>query len=101
MSATSNGPTALPALPPSWKNDCAKPLRPAADTIARRDDSGWKIEEPMPIIATAKRIATKPGARESITTPVKVSAIPTGSDHGLGLRSVTEPTTGCNNEAVI
>ena len=56
MKAASSGPIAEPALPPTWKNDWAKPCRPPEARRATRDDSGWKIDEPMPTHATATRI---------------------------------------------
>src|SRR5687768_3676222 len=53
MKAASSGPSAEPALPPTWKNDCANPCRPPEAMRATRDDSGWKIEDPIPTQATA------------------------------------------------
>ena len=53
MKAASSGPIADPALPPTWKSDCAKPCRPPDAIRATRDDSGWKIDEPMPTHAAA------------------------------------------------
>ena len=53
MKAASSGPIADPALPPTWKSDCAKPCRPPEAIRATRDDSGWKIDEPMPTQPTA------------------------------------------------
>src|SRR3984893_14470827 len=53
IQAASNGPIALPALPPTWKMDCARPWRPPEARRAIREDSGWKIDEPAPINAAA------------------------------------------------
>ena len=38
--AASSGPMALPALPPTWKIDCARPWRPPEARRAMREDSG-------------------------------------------------------------
>ena len=54
MKAASSGPMALPALPPTWNSDCARPWRPPEASRATREDSGWKIAEPMPIRLAAK-----------------------------------------------
>ena len=51
--AASSGPIALPVLPPTWNTDCASPCRPPDAMRAMRDDSGWKIAEPMPTNAAA------------------------------------------------
>ena len=51
MKAASKGPTAWPTLPPSWNTDWARPCRPPDARRATREDSGWKIEEPIPISA--------------------------------------------------
>ena len=55
INAASSGPNALPAFPPTWKMDCARPYRPPEAIRATRDDSGWKTEEPVPTIAAAVR----------------------------------------------
>ena len=47
--AAASGPNALPVLPPTWKNDCANPYRPPEAARATREDSGWKIDDPVPI----------------------------------------------------
>src|ERR1700741_711838 len=54
--AASRGPKDWPALPPTWKSDWAKPYRPPEASRARREASGWKIEEPNPTQAEAPRI---------------------------------------------
>jgi hypothetical protein len=51
--AATNGPSALPVLPPTWNSDCASPCRPPDAMRATRDDSGWKIDEPVPTSAAA------------------------------------------------
>ena len=79
-SAASSGPKALPALPPTWKIDCASPLRPPDASWATRDDSGWKIDDPQPMSATARRIGAKPGARASAKSPASVKHIPAASE---------------------
>ena len=38
--AASSGPKAAPALPPTWKIDCARPCRPPEAMRATRDASG-------------------------------------------------------------
>ena len=38
--AATNGPIALPVLPPTWNTDCARPWRPPDANRATRDDSG-------------------------------------------------------------
>ncbi|MNT64318.1 hypothetical protein D3C72_2022090 [compost metagenome] len=53
ISAASSGPMALPPLPPTWKIDCASPCWPPEAMRATRDDSGWKIDEPVPTSAAA------------------------------------------------
>src|SRR5277367_7124091 len=40
IQAASSGPIALPALPPTWKIDCANPWRPPEARRAIREDSG-------------------------------------------------------------
>ena len=40
MKAAASGPTADPALPPTWKSDCASPCCPPDAIRATRDDSG-------------------------------------------------------------
>lgn len=54
--AASNGPTAEPPLPPTWKMDCAKLFLPPEANCATREAVGWKTEEPSPTTLTAKRI---------------------------------------------
>ena len=78
MYAASSGPVAEPALPPTWNSDCAKPCRPPDASRATRDDSGWNTDEPMPTIATAKRITPYVGATESSSRPTSVKAMPVG-----------------------
>ena len=53
--ATTSGAIDWPRLPPTWKTDWARPNRPPEAMRARREDSGWKIEEPMPISAAPRR----------------------------------------------
>ena len=57
MNAASNGPSELPAFPPSWNNDCAKPRRAPAAMCATREASGWKIAEPSPMTAAEMRMS--------------------------------------------
>ncbi|MNE74965.1 hypothetical protein D3C80_1710830 [compost metagenome] len=40
IAAASNGPKAEPALPPTWKVDCASPKRPPEARRAMREVSG-------------------------------------------------------------
>ena len=67
---------------------------------ATRDDSGWKIDEPVPTIAAARRISANDCACESSSKPVSVQPMPATSEYGFGWRSVYIPTSGCSNEAV-
>lgn len=78
--AASSGPSALPAFPPTWKIDCANPLRPPEASWATRDDSGWKTDDPHPIRLTDRRIHTKPGATASNSSPTSVKHMPTASE---------------------
>ena len=50
MKAASKGPMAWPALPPTWKIDCANPCWPPDASRATRELSGWNTDEPMPPI---------------------------------------------------
>ena len=47
-----------------------------------------KIEDPVPTKAAATRMKPKLCARESITNPTSVNAIPNANEYGLGRRSV-------------
>ena len=58
MKAASSGPSAEPALPPTWKNDWARPCRPPDAMRATRDDSGWNTADPMPDQRHRQRGAT-------------------------------------------
>ncbi|OIQ82097.1 hypothetical protein GALL_361300 [mine drainage metagenome] len=98
--AASSGPSAVPALPPTWKIDCARPWRPPDASRATRDDSGWKIDEPMPTQAAATSTWPKLSARDSSSRPQKVKPMPTDRENGRGLRSVYRPTSGCRIDAV-
>src|SRR5450432_78020 len=40
IQAASRGPIALPAFPPTWNIDCARPWRPPEARRAMREDSG-------------------------------------------------------------
>src|SRR5689334_1434030 len=98
--AASSGPNEEPRLPPTWKNDCAKPCRPPDAIRAMRDDSGWKIDEPMPIRPAATSSASNVPAADSSRTPTSVNVMPTTSAYGVGRRSVYRPTSGCSSDAV-
>ena len=80
INAANRGPIALPAFPPTWKIDCASPLRPPEASCATREDSGWNTDEPQPISPTAIRIQTKPGAKASTSSPASVKHIPPASE---------------------
>ena len=67
---------------------------------ATRDDSGWKIDDPMPTHATAASTRPKVGAIDSSSRPTSVKDMPIASEYGFGLASVKRPTTGCSSEAV-
>ncbi len=99
--AASSGPIALPTLPPTWNSDCASPCRPPEAMRATRDDSGWKIDEPVPTSAAASSSVPKLGATDISSSPTSVKPMPTGSEYGFGCRSVYSPTIGCSSEAVI
>src|SRR4051794_10251707 len=74
--AASSGPIAEPALPPTWKSDCASPGRPPEAIRAMREDSGWKIEDPRPTSAAARiTIANRP-ATERRRSPQSEKPIP-------------------------
>ncbi|MNY24132.1 hypothetical protein D3C86_1578290 [compost metagenome] len=88
IAAASNGPNAEPALPPTWKVDCASPKRPPEARRATRDASGWKVDEPMPISPAANRISGKLPTTDIIRIPTRVQTVPAGNNHGLGWRSV-------------
>ncbi len=79
MAAASKGPKAEPALPPTWKNDCAKPKRPPDAIRATREASGWKVEDPKPIIAEAINNQVKLLANTSMIRPANVNSMPVGS----------------------
>ena len=53
IKATSRGPVALPAFPPTWNIDWASPCRPPEARRAMREDSGWKMDDPAPMSAAA------------------------------------------------
>ncbi len=88
MAAASSGPKALPALPPTWKVDCARPKRPPEASRAIREVSGWKVDEPMPTSAEASRIAGKLPTKASMRMPTSVHSEPAGNSQGFGWRSV-------------
>ena len=81
MKAASSGPMRWPALPPTWNSDCARPCRPPEAMRAMRDDSGWKIDEPMPISAAAdQQQRDSCGACDSTIRPTSVKPMPTASE---------------------
>ncbi|MNU71217.1 hypothetical protein D3C71_606420 [compost metagenome] len=84
IAAANNGPNAEPALPPTWKVDCASPKRPPEASRATREASGWNVEEPMPISPAASRIIGKLPTTDIITIPTNVQTVPAGNSHGLG-----------------
>ncbi len=98
--AATSGPSALPVLPPTWNSDCARPCWPPEAMRAMRDDSGWKIDEPVPTIAAASSTAAKLGEYASSTRPHSVNVMPMGSERGSGFLSVYRPTSGWNSDAV-
>ena len=98
-SAASSGPSAEPTLPPTWNSDCARPWRPPEAMRATREDSGWNTDEPVPTSTAATSSQPKDGATDSSSRPASVKPIPTGSEYGLGWRSVYSPMKGCNSEA--
>ncbi|MCW0417816.1 hypothetical protein NB689_003570 [Xanthomonas sacchari] len=60
--AAISGPSAVPVLPPTWNTDWARPWRPPEANRAMREDSGWKIAEPIPTKAAASNTMPKLGA---------------------------------------
>src|SRR5215475_335359 len=67
--APSSGPKDEPRLPPTWNNDCASPYWPPEAMRATRDDSGWKIDDPIPISPAAVKSIGKVGAADSSSNP--------------------------------
>jgi hypothetical protein len=98
--AASSGPIAWPALPPTWNRDCARPYLPPEASRATRDDSGWKIDEPMPTSPAENSSIAKLCAWDSSSRPISVEPMPVASENGIGRRSVNSPTIGCSSEAV-
>ncbi len=57
--AAISGASELPKLPPTWNSDCAKPCAPPEARRATREDSGWKIAEPIPSNAAPASTTSK------------------------------------------
>ena len=87
--ATSSGPTDVPRLPPTWKMDCAMPLRPCDASDVMREASGCSVAEPMPTMATATNTAPSDPAKANSTMPVAVQHMPAGRLRTNGRRSNT------------
>lgn len=87
MMAANSGPIALPPLPPTWNIDWARLFFPPDAICATLDASGWKIEDPKPMIATEINISKKLLAMDSNRSPVRVKHIPIDSEYGRGWRS--------------
>ncbi|MNT13369.1 hypothetical protein D3C72_1483380 [compost metagenome] len=92
--AASSGPSALPVLPPTWNSDCAMPCWPPEAMRATREDSGWKMDEPVPISAAAASTVVKLGANASSSRPHRVKHMPAGNEYGVLRLSVYRPTSG-------
>ena len=73
MNAASSGPSAEPALPPTWNSDCASPCRPPEARRATREASGWNTAEPMPTSAAARRSSGSWPPCDSRSSPTRVS----------------------------
>ena len=86
--AAASGPTAEPALPPTWKSDCASPCCPPEAIRATREDSGWKTALPNPTIPADSSTIGKLPAAESRMSPTRVNVIPAMSEYGRGRWSV-------------
>ena len=86
--AAISGPIAVPVFPPTWNSDCASPCCPPDARRAMREDSGWKMAEPMPTQAAASSTVPKFGAKASNNSPHSVQAMPQGSEYGMGRLSV-------------
>src|SRR3569832_1955398 len=72
--AASSGPNDAPALPPTWKIDCARPCRPPEAMRATRDASGWKIDGPLPTSAAAASSSGNVVACDSNSSPARVKS---------------------------
>ena len=57
MSAASNGPSAEPPLPPTWKIDCARLFLPPDASCVTLDAVGWNTDEPKPTTLTASSMS--------------------------------------------
>ena len=86
--AASSGPNDEPMLPPTWNSDCARPCRPPEAIRATRDDSGWKIDDPIPIRPAATRSIGNVEATDSSSRPTRENVMPITSAYGAGRRSV-------------
>ena len=100
MNAAVSGPSADPILPPTWNIACASPCRPPDAMRATREDSGWNTDDPVPTSAAASSSMGKLGATASRIRPHRVKLMPSGSEYGIGRRSVNMPTNGCSSDAV-
>ena len=76
IAAAKSGPMALPPLPPTWKMDCARLLRPPDANWAAREASGWKTDEPRPTRPTERSISARVSLMESSRSPQRVKHIP-------------------------
>ena len=89
MKAASSGPIADPALPPTWKSDCAKPCRPPEamprharrlGVEDRRADADARHGDEHDARTTARTTSS--------TSPTSVNAMPMASEYGFGAVSV-------------
>ena len=66
-----------------------KPVPSAGGQRARRATTpGWKIDEPVPTSAAASSIVAKSGRIREQQQPAQREVMPTGSEYGMGRRSV-------------
>ena len=94
-SAASNGASAYPVVPPTWKIDCANPrFFPAASDVIL-DASGCTTDDPIPDTNTANINIVKFGAYAMRIKPVIVQQRPNGKNQPTGRLSKIYPKTGC------
>lgn len=93
-SATNNGPNEPPKLPPTWNTDWAKPRLPPEAKDVIREASGWRTDDPTPIMKTANSTQWRLGAKANCTIPTKVNVMPAGNDQAKGCLSKKRPATG-------
>ena len=99
MTAMMSGPTAPPKLPPTWKMDWARPRLPPEASEVMREASGWIIEEPMPMVNTARYMPARLGASARQMMPSRVKVVASSMLPRNGFLSKSMPTRGWNTDA--